>query len=110
MLDPTNDKIEALKYLSSKLNLKVVSVTDKQYDHERKEKMLSNYGILLNATLTELIYHLKNAAYIMTDSYHGTCFSLVFRKKFVSVINATRGVSRFDTLAELFGVGDRFVR
>ena len=109
MLDPTSEKIKALEYLKTKLNLKVVSITDKQYDHENKEKMLEDYCVLRNATINELIYHLKNAAYIVTDSYHGTCFSLLFRKNFVSIINSKRGTSRFETLAVLFDVADRFV-
>lgn len=109
MLDPTEEKIAALKHLSLTLGHKIVAVTDKQYNKDAKEDMLKECGILKNATISELIYHLMNAKYVLTDSYHGTCFCLIFRKSFASVINAKRGTSRFDTIAELFGVGDRFV-
>ena len=109
MLDPTDDKIKALLYLSDYFSMKIVSITDKQYMRNEKENMLRDYGIIKNASIYELIYHLKNATYIVTDSYHGTCFSLIFRKSFVSIINPKRGISRFDTLEKLFHVGNRFV-
>ena len=109
MLDPSDEKIKALNYISKKLNIKVVSVTDKQYDNNTKVNYLKKYGVLENATIPEQIYHLMNAKYVVTDSFHGTCFSIIFRKNFVAIVNAKRGTSRFETLAKLFGVGDRFV-
>lgn len=109
MLDPTEEKITALKHLSVVFGHKIVTITDKQYNKDAKERMLNECGILKNATISELIFHLMNAKYVLTDSYHGTCFCLIFRKSFASVINANRGTSRFDTIAELFDIGDRFV-
>lgn len=35
----------------------------------------------------EWIYLLSNAEYVITNSFHGTVFSLIFNKKFVSVIS-----------------------
>lgn len=40
-----------------------------------------------------------NAEFIITDSFHGTCFSLIFNKKFISIKN--RNKKRFDTLLNL---------
>lgn len=37
---------------------------------------------------------------VVTDSYHGLCFSLIFNKKFVCYSNSLRGNTRFDTLKE----------
>lgn len=52
---------------------------------------------------------LAGAAYIVTDSFHGTVFSLVFRKDFISFVNRWRGSSRFHTLLEAFDLQDRLV-
>lgn len=109
MLDPTEEKISALKYMAKKMDFKMISITDKQYNKVEKQNMLEDCGILRDASINELIYHLLNAKYIITDSYHGTCFALIFRKAFTSIVNKTRGVSRFDTLNDLFGIGDRYV-
>ena len=109
MLDPNEEKTKVLKHLSKKLGLKIVSVTDKQYENNEKVKLLKNFGVIENATIPEQIYHLMNAKYVVTDSYHGTCFAVLFKKNFVAMVNAKRGTSRFDTIGKLFGVADRFV-
>lgn len=109
MLDPNEEKATVLKHISKKLGLKIVSVTDKQYQNDEKVKLLKDFGIIENATIPEQIYHLMNAKYVVTDSYHGLCFSLIFKKNFVAIVNAKRGTSRFDTIGKLFGIADRFV-
>ncbi len=109
MLDPTDSKTKALEYLSKKLKMPVVSITDKQYNKEDKYKLLKKFGVLKGATIEELIYHFMNAKYVVTDSYHGACFSLIFNKNFVAIINAKRGISRFETLSKLFNVEGRFI-
>ena len=109
MLDPNEEKTKVLKHISKKLGLKVVSVTDKQYQNNEKVQLLKDFGIIENATIPEQIYHLMNAKYVVTDSYHGTCFAVLFKKNFVAMVNAKRGTSRFDTIGKLFGILDRFV-
>lgn len=109
MLDPTEKKKDLLDRISKKLRMSIVSITDKQYDKERKESELSEFGVIKEASIEELIYHLKNANYIVTDSYHGTCFSLIFKKVFCTIVNAKRGTSRFDTLSALFDVEKHFI-
>lgn len=45
-----------------------------------------------------------NAQYVVTDSFHGVAFSLIFGKPFVAIVNKSLGCSRFDTFVELFGL------
>lgn len=108
MLDPTVEKAKELKKLAEKKKLEIVSITDKQFKPDEKTEILKGYGILEGASINEFIYHIKNAAYVVTDSYHGTCLSLIFRKDFLVLVNRARGGARFDTLAELFGIDYRF--
>ena len=108
MLDPTPEKAAELKKLSAKKGLKLVSITDKQFKPEEKLEILRDCGVIEGASLYEIIYHLKNAEFIVTDSYHGYCFSLVFRRNYLVLVNRTRGGARFDTLGELFNIKDRF--
>jgi len=46
---------------------------------------------------------------VITDSYHGTLFSIIFNKPFISYINTNRGKSRFDTLIEIFNLSNRII-
>ncbi|MBR6537665.1 MAG: polysaccharide pyruvyl transferase family protein [Lachnospiraceae bacterium] len=108
MLDPTPEKAEEVKKLAAKKNLALVSITDKQFNPEEKTEILRRCGILEKASIDEFIYHIKNAEFVVTDSYHGSCFSLIFRRDFLVLVNRARGGARFDTLADLFGIDYRF--
>lgn len=107
MLDPTPEIAEELKKLANKKNLMLVSVTDKQFNPEEKAEILRECGVLEKASIDELIYHMKNADFVVTDSYHGFCFSLIFRKDYLILVNRNRGGARFDTIAQLFGITHR---
>lgn len=50
-----------------------------------------------------------DAEFIVTDSFHGTVFSIIFEKPFVVLANKERGLDRFLTLLQLFGLEDRIV-
>ena len=50
-----------------------------------------------------------DAKYVVTDSFHGTVFSILFNKPFIVVGNAERGMTRFDSLLNMFGINNRLV-
>ena len=47
---------------------------------------------------------IAHAKYVITDSFHGTVFSTIFQKQFVTLGNAVRGNSRFDSLFATLGI------
>lgn len=46
----------------------------------------------------------RDASFVITDSFHGTAFSIIFHKPFVSIGNEKRGISRFVSLLKIFGL------
>lgn len=52
---------------------------------------------------------IANAKYVITDSFHGTVFSIIFQKQFLTIQNLVRGVDRFKSLLELLGLEDRLI-
>ena len=59
--------------------------------------------------VTEFLSLIKNATYIVTDSFHGTCFSLTFEKQFIEVLpNNTTG-TRNQSILALTGLSNRIV-
>lgn len=50
-----------------------------------------------------------DADFVVTDSFHGTVFSILFNKPFVSLLNAERGAARFYSILSEFGLEDRLV-
>ena len=56
------------------------------------------------------LYNIKNCRYMVTDSFHGACFAIIFNKPFICVANRERGVSRFESLFGMFGLSSRLVK
>jgi hypothetical protein len=47
---------------------------------------------------------------VVTDSYHGTVFAILFNKPFLLAPNKKRGLARFETLLEMFSLQGRVAR
>lgn len=50
-----------------------------------------------------------DADFVVTDSFHGTVFSIIFEKPFVSIANKARGASRFISLLSQLDLEDRLI-
>ena len=49
------------------------------------------------------------AKFIITDSFHGVVFSIIFNKPFFVIPHEERGAARFDSLLQLFGLEERLI-
>lgn len=90
-LDPTEEKEEAVKYIAEKLNIETIDAKD-DFKNE----------------VEDFLYIIKNADFVVTDSFHGTCFSTIFKREFISFFNPSRGASRYSLFKE-FGLENRIV-
>lgn len=52
---------------------------------------------------------IAQAGYVVTNSFHGTVFSILFEKEFIPIINRARGASRFESLLSTMGLQDRLL-
>ncbi len=57
----------------------------------------------------EFLSAIKNADFVITNSFHGMCFSLIFNKKVLCVKDSELAPARFDSLIELFDIEKLFV-
>ena len=65
-------------------------------------------GSMAYKGIEEFLWYVKNAKYIVTNSYHGAIFSILFKKNFwVFPVESMR--SRLDTLKEKLDIGVRIV-
>ncbi|RWR44286.1 polysaccharide pyruvyl transferase family protein [Sinirhodobacter ferrireducens] len=46
----------------------------------------------------------ENAEFVVTDSYHGTIFSIIFQRPFLTLLNSQRGLDRFTSLFDSLGL------
>ena len=58
-------------------------------------------------SIEKFIYGMANCKAVVTDSYHGTIFSIIFNKPFVTFIFSGSPKERFISLKEIFKIEDR---
>ena len=89
-----NNKIieNFIQKASKKLNYKIYKVS------------LSKINYVEN-----FIFGINASQAVITDSFHGTVFSIIFNKPFISYINSKRGRARFYSLNETFNLNKRII-
>lgn len=103
---PANEKNILCAYildLNDDIEHKLKTIADKK---KLKLKIVSADN---NCTLTvpEWLAMFRDAKCIITDSFHGTVFSIIFNKEFYSIANIERGGSRFTSLLSQFDLMSR---
>lgn len=108
VLDPTPDIGQSLCRIAEEQNIKIVVAFDELGDKQELKNALqltSDKVIGMgDLTAAEWLYLFKNARFVLTNSFHGTCFSIIYQKPFVALINAERGAERFSFLLSQFGL------
>lgn len=56
-------------------------------------------------SVPEWLSMFRDASYVVTDSFHGTVFSIIFEKEFKCFYNEKRGGARFESLLNLYNSG-----
>ncbi len=59
--------------------------------------------------LDEFLSYIKNCAYFITDSFHGTAFALNFNKQFIEILPNNKTGSRNQSILQLTGLTDRIL-
>ena len=110
ILNPTEEKRNALLKASQKLQLPLKVILDGQENYDKNYKAMNlDDAVLGTVGVEDWLYYFKNAQFILTDSYHGLCFSLIFHKNFICFGNRLRGMSRFNTLIEITKLDDHML-
>lgn len=88
--------IELARKLKLRRNpqLKIVCLTTKKF---LKIDYRADY-MVWDASPMQFVGYFKKASYVVTDSFHGTAFSLIFNKPLVSMVISERAKSRLYTI------------
>ena len=108
ILDPDAEKRELILKLSEKLGLEYVNLVDATGAAE-KAAALDLPNTKPDIDVEDFLFYYKNSDIIVTDSFHGTCFAIIFRKPFISIANRKRGAHRFESVLKAVGLPDRLV-
>ena len=60
-------------------------------------------------SVPEWLASFSNADFVVTDSFYGMVFSIIFEKNFIVIGNENRGLDRFVSLLCLLGLEDRLI-
>lgn len=94
---PLNNLLEIVTEISLKLGIKVLFIT------EKKIKISSNQVHLKGVSPEKFLTLIYNAKFIVTNSFHGTAFSLIFNKNFFAIPHKDSG-ARMIELLNLFNL------
>lgn len=62
-----------------------------------------------NNSVIKFLFGIYNSKCVITDSYHGTVFSIIFRKPFITLFTPEDLNDRFISLGETFNIKNRFI-
>lgn len=93
----------------------VALILDKDIVEIMPSKATSFYDLRTNPSqhmlppVTDWLSSLQSADFVITDSFHGVAFSIIFQRPFVAIGNTQRGLARFQSILDIFGLSDRLV-
>ncbi|TCL58125.1 polysaccharide pyruvyl transferase [Kineothrix alysoides] len=96
--------IEFVNTLSRKYGLPIVHTVA-----DAKSYMFNmDYGNVFYEGVDYFLWYIKNASFVVTNSYHATLFSMQFKTPFYTFL-VDKMSSRMNTLSKKFGICDRMV-
>ncbi len=106
ILDESNSSLNLASCISKKLDLPLISFLPSKKESKYFSKNIREYH---TPSIYSWLKSFRDAEYIVTDSFHGTVFSIIFNKPFYTKINNSRGGDRFKSLLKTFKLEDRIV-
>lgn len=106
-LDPTPAKIRLIQEASRSLGLPLREVGGAGARSGGKSD--SVLDVTKRDSVEVWLRTIHEAEFVITDSFHGVVFSILFRRPFVAVANSGRGNARFESLLEVFGLEDHLI-
>ena len=99
ILDITPYKRQAVLEAAKNLNKKPVVILDLYGNFEANKRAMNMDENVVRPEFVDWVAYFRHASCVITDSFHGVCFSVIYGKKFVAIKN--RAKERFDSLAKL---------
>lgn len=107
ILDENREKAALIARIADGMGLSPFSVMPKLRPSAwRLDKHLDAYGF---RSPMQWLRGFSDARMVVTDSFHGMVFSIIFNKPFWVIGNAMRGLARFSSLLSQFGLERRLL-
>lgn len=103
-LDDNVQKQEAVDYLRTKKS-NLIPFTANGLPEDPEEPI----ELRIQPPVEQWLRGFYDAEIVVTDSFHGSVFSIIFGKPFYVLLNESRGNARIETLLSAFGLEDRII-
>lgn len=107
IIDKNKKKREIINFLSKKNNYKPFESMPLLSD--TKDNLYKDIDKCVYPPIEDWISAFSEADMVLTDSFHGTVFSIIFNKPFWVIGNKGRGMARFESLLSLFNLNCRLI-
>lgn len=85
---------------------KIINFINEKYDNKKNKDLLTDSSTI---SVPQWVMNFNTAKMIITDSFHGMVFSILFEKQFFVIVNKDRGSDRFFSLCEKLDLLDRLI-
>lgn len=99
ILDSSETITDTLEFLSEKTHLPVCSMMP--------QATATKYSSKVPCSVAEWLRCIRDCEYLITDSFHGCVFAIIFNKPFVCLGNSFRGTARFNALLKTYQLKNR---
>lgn len=106
VLDKAAWKNELIHQIADESKLKPFSVMPKEAFPKAGKKQIED---CIFPPVTEWIRGFMDAEFVVTDSFHGTVFAILFNKQFICMGNKDRGLTRMTSLLDKMELTDRLI-
>ncbi|WP_439114135.1 polysaccharide pyruvyl transferase family protein [Hydrogenophaga sp.] len=103
-LDKTPEKLALAKQASVELDEPLYSSQAKCHIGEDAKDWLTDWSM---PDIKQWLTGFANARFILTDSFHGMVFSIIFNRPFIAIGNQSRGQTRFESLLKNIDLTNR---
>ena len=103
ILDETQEKKDLIAKIAKEKSLIPFSV------NSNVENLTLPVEVRMKISVEQWLRGFHDAEFVITDSFHACVFSILFNKPFIVLGNKKRGMARFHSLLQIFGLEDRLI-
>lgn len=104
MLNVSDEKRQIADQVAGSLGVRRFSIKpDQKMEHVRSGQLAD----CQYPGVEEWLQGFRDARFVVTDSFHGCVFAIIFNKPFIALDNPVRGTSRISSILRMFGLEER---
>lgn len=107
ILDPSPEKQSIIERIAEQLELPIINMTDVVNVDEKCAEW--NLEVEREVSNEDWLARIRECDFFITDSFHGSCFAIIFEKEFMVIGNVYRGIDRFQEILSRLKLESRLI-